>query len=207
MRITEDMIKANFAFNLSSFRKKAGLTQGELAEKLNYSDKAVSKWERGESVPDIFTLSDIAGLFGITVNELIYEKQQRRPRNLRNHLVITALSIAVVWLVAVVVHFLLGVIVPNFKSWPLFVYAVPVSAIVAIVFSAVWWNKICRFISISTLIWTLPTSIFITFPSIDGMSLIYTIAAVVQCMTILWFLLKKQNRFKRTKNKTSKEKY
>ena len=53
-------LKENFAVNLSRYRKEAKLTQAELAEKLNYSDKAVSKWERGESVPDIYALKNIA---------------------------------------------------------------------------------------------------------------------------------------------------
>ena len=42
--------------NLSDLRKRNGLTQAELAEKLNYSDKAVSKWEKGESLPGVEVL-------------------------------------------------------------------------------------------------------------------------------------------------------
>ncbi len=194
MKLTEEMIKGNFAFNLSLFRKKSDMTQGELAEKLNYSDKAVSKWERGESVPDVFALTEIADLFGVTVNELIYEKQKHRPVQFRNRLIITTLSIALVWFVAVIFHFVLGIIFPDFSLWILFVYAVPISAIVGIVFSSIWWNKLCRFVSISTLIWTLPTAIFLSARGVRGMAFIFIVAAVFQGMTVLWFLLKKQRR-------------
>ena len=65
-KITEQ--QAALAANLVRFRKAAGLTQLELAEKLMYSNKTVSKWERGESVPDIFTLKSIAEIYGVTVN-------------------------------------------------------------------------------------------------------------------------------------------
>ncbi len=198
MKLTEDIIKENFAHNLSAYRKALGLTQGELAEDLSYSDKAVSKWERAESLPDVFTLSRIAELFSVTVDELIGEKKDNIKRSkkgsLRNRLIITALSVALVWLVAVFSHFVLRVSLPDFKSWILFVYALPVSAIVCIVFSCIWWTKLCRFASISVLIWTLVTSVFVTFPNIENMWQIYTVAAVFQGMTVLWFLLKKQKK-------------
>ena len=63
--------------NLIKYRKAAGLTQVQLAEKLGYSDKSVSKWEREEGVPDIYILKEIADLYGITVNDLISENQNK----------------------------------------------------------------------------------------------------------------------------------
>ena len=56
----ELIIKQNFARNLLAYRKARGLTQSQLAEKLNYSDKSISKWERGDVLPDIVTISMIA---------------------------------------------------------------------------------------------------------------------------------------------------
>ena len=64
-------LKAIFAENLSALRKKKGWTQLELAERLNYSDKAVSKWERGESLPDVTILKKISQLFEVTVDYLL----------------------------------------------------------------------------------------------------------------------------------------
>ena len=71
MNITEEKLKENFSHNLACYRRRAGLTQLELAEKLNYSDKSVSKWERGESLPDIAVLKEIADLFGVTLDYLV----------------------------------------------------------------------------------------------------------------------------------------
>ena len=64
-------LKSIITSNLIKYRKQAGLTQAQLASKLGYSDKTVSKWEREEGVPDIYILKDIADLYGITVNDLI----------------------------------------------------------------------------------------------------------------------------------------
>ncbi len=68
-------IKSVIAKNISELRIKNGMTQLELAESLQYSDKAVSKWERGESVPEIATLKAIAELFEVTLDFLVSEHE------------------------------------------------------------------------------------------------------------------------------------
>ena len=67
----DEKIKGQIGANIAERRKAAGMTQAGLAEKINYSDKAVSKWERGESVPDVLTMMQLAQLFGVTVNDLL----------------------------------------------------------------------------------------------------------------------------------------
>ena len=69
----EEKVKVQIGKNIASYRKRLRLTQAGLAEKLNYSDKAVSKCERGESVPDVQTLMQLAELFDITVNDLLVD--------------------------------------------------------------------------------------------------------------------------------------
>ncbi|MDD6251820.1 MAG: helix-turn-helix transcriptional regulator, partial [Oscillospiraceae bacterium] len=64
-------IKAIVAKNITQLRLAKGMTQLELAEILNYSDKAVSKWERGDSIPDITVLTKIADMFGVTLDYLV----------------------------------------------------------------------------------------------------------------------------------------
>ena len=68
-----EILKVMIGSNIAAYRKRAGLTQAGLAEKLNYSDKAVSKWERGESIPDVLTLMQLAELFEISVNDLLVD--------------------------------------------------------------------------------------------------------------------------------------
>ena len=64
-------IKPTIAKNLSFFRKQSGLTQAELAEKLNYSDKAVSRWEHGDTLPDINVLYQLCDFYGIDMTYIV----------------------------------------------------------------------------------------------------------------------------------------
>ena len=72
----DQALKRLVADNITMYRKANGLTQIQLAEKLNYSDKAVSKWERGESLPDLYILMQIVDMFGITLNDLVTKQEQ-----------------------------------------------------------------------------------------------------------------------------------
>ena len=76
-------INANIVKNLTYYRKSAGLTQAELAEKINYSDKSISKWESGNGVPDIYILIQLAKLYGVTVNDLVYGDAEKKTVNLK----------------------------------------------------------------------------------------------------------------------------
>ena len=80
--LNEDEIKKIFGQRLTEARKACGITQLSLAEKLNYSDKAVSKWERGESLPDVLTIMKIGEALGVTMSYLLGEddKPKRQKR-------------------------------------------------------------------------------------------------------------------------------
>lgn len=69
-------IRSVIAANITALRTSSGMTQLDLAEKLHYSDKAVSKWERGESVPEIGTLTAIADLFGVPLDYLVRSEHE-----------------------------------------------------------------------------------------------------------------------------------
>ena len=157
-------LKPIIAKNIIDLRRAADITQAQLAEKLNYSDKAVSKWERGEAIPSVTTLKEIADLFGVTVDYLISaehetENQIKREfseRQRRNHLIITLLSTTIVWLVATIIYVIIS-LSTEFrlsKAWLVFVFAVPVSCVIALVFNSIWGKKKRNFLIISLLLWT-----------------------------------------------------
>lgn len=188
--ISEEALRKNFAARLSAYRKNAGLTQLELAEKLNYSDKSVSKWERGDGLPDFYVILQLAELFSVSVEELISEGPPRRPLLSRNKVLTTLLSMGLPWLVAVLVFVIVHLAAPSVPAWLIFIYAVPVTAIVSIVFTMLWWKRLFTFISVSALIWTLTTCLVLTI-RVPGISLLYAVASVMQILTVLWFLRKK----------------
>ncbi len=96
-------INERIAKNLIHYRKATGLTQAELAEKINYSDKSVSKWESGNGIPDVYILLELAGLYGITLNDLVCDGEPKTPNVAGNkkktmglHLLIMLLSSGIV---------------------------------------------------------------------------------------------------------------
>ena len=130
-------LKPIIAKNIIELRTAAGMTQIELAEKLNYTDKAVSKWERGESVPDVSVLLRIAELFGVTLDYLVHPHERKRTiselatEKVRNRGLITGIGIVLVWLVATALYVSTDIAsVPYIYRWLVFVWAVPVSAVV-----------------------------------------------------------------------------
>lgn len=165
-------LKMIIAGNIGQLRRSAGLTQLELAEKLNYSDKAVSKWERGESIPDIVTLKAVADCFSVSVDYLLRAehpvetefKREYTKRQRRNHTIITLMSCVLVWLLAVSVYTSVDVVLPIVRNqlWMVFVYAVPTSMVVLLVLNSIWGNRRWNFVIISILIWSVLACVFLS---------------------------------------------
>lgn len=181
--------------NIAKLRKEQSITQLELAEKLNYSDKAVSKWERGESTPDVATLVNIAGIFGITLNELCYENtspnltivsQKKKTRQIY----ISILSVGLCWLVATAVFAILLAFAQALpKKWLAFIYAIPTTGILLVVFNNLWGKKVWNSVFVSIIIWGLLISLCLT---VDNASInwLYIIGIPLQILTIIWYFFK-----------------
>lgn len=192
-----DELNQIIANNLIHFRKTAGLTQSELAEKLCYSDKSVSKWERGDSIPDIIVLKKIADLYNITLDTLVSPnaKKQKSLRAIlpflrQKHVLISIMSIGLVWLLATVAFVCLGMIFPSSTSlWKIFIIALPISFIVAVVFSFIWGKGLSRAISVSGLVWSLALMFYLL---IDIMKrwLIFIIPVPVTILITIWYIFR-----------------
>ncbi len=187
----EKDMQALIAKNLAEYRKAAGMTQLELSEKLNYSDKAVSKWERAEGVPDIFILKQIADIYGVTVNDLISERKAKLRNNPRfRKIAITALSVLLVWVVATAVYVLISLFqVTAPKLWLIFMYAITASAIVALVFVSLWAKRKFALIPVSILIWSLAAALFLSV-SVPNNWLFFIACIPVEVLAFVWFLRK-----------------
>ena len=199
MGVTEADFKKRIAENLVRYRKASGLTQLEVAERLNYSDKSVSKWERGEGTPELFVLMQIAELYGISVNELLSSetaKPVKTPKlRGRRRAVNTIASAGIAWLVATVIFFIEQFFDLEFRSWLVFIYAIPVSAIVLVVFTSIWSGRITAFLTRALLYWGIALSLHLTFINYPPLVYIYIVAAAVQVLDFIWFFrkpLKKQ---------------
>ena len=194
-------LKTIVARNIANFRKARGLTQAELAEKLNYSDKSISKWERGEGFPDIFTLKELADFFGVKVNDFFLEKPVvRRHRQIKKEIIIPLLSIGIAWL-TIATLFAIAVIFFNDKipnSWLIFIYGLPVTGIILTVFQAIYKHKLGVLAGESVIVWGTGLSIFLTavmIKNLNGIWLVFVICGVLQILAILYFILKSDRSY------------
>ena len=169
-------LKPIIAKNITALRQAAQMTQGDLAEKLNYSDKAVSKWERAESVPDIMVLKTVADLFGVTVDYLIethdelpaVQPEETTPKYRHSRPIITTLSILLVWFVALLAFVVVDSLpVKTHLHFLAFAYAVPVSMIVWLVLNSIWFDTKWNYLIISILMWTVLGSVVATLFMLD----------------------------------------
>ncbi len=192
--------------NITRLRKMANMTQLELAEKLNYSDKSVSKWEQGNGVPDVRILIQIADLFGVTLDDLVKEHKERKvmPKNTRllRRVIIMACSVGLCWLAAVAAFVFLWLFSSESSAqyaWLAFVYAVPVSSVVLLVFSCVWHYKWMRVIVVSVIIWTVLACAYLTtcvlVPGYPYLWFIFLIGVPLQVLTLFFFVWWKRAKF------------
>ena len=205
--MNDEKLKKQIGDNIASYRKRLGLTQAGLAEKLNYSDKAVSKWERAESVPDVLTLAALAEVLGVTVNDLLVDPnalpeetgavQQAMGRVVEKTLkrkadkkIILGLSSILVWFVALLVYVVLSSLdIPN--SWLAFFYAVPANAIVLLSLRSAWhdfrWNQML----ISAIMWGAIVSLYTTLLVLGGWNVwrLFLLGIPGQAAIFLWFRL------------------
>ena len=215
--MVDENVKYRIGANIAAYRKRDGLTQASLAEKLNYSDKAVSKWERGESIPDVLILMQLSELFGITINDLVCDPNEL-PKNSDSKLekamtqvsekalkrkanknVIQALSSTLVWFVALLAF----VILSSFDflkqySCLLFFVAIPANAIVLLSLRSAWhdfrWNQML----ISLIVWGSLLSIYMIIYAVYHYHFwkIFLLGIPGQIAIFLWFRM-----FRPMKNK------
>ena len=191
-----DETKRIVADNIIRIRTSLGLTQAQLGEKLNYSDKSISKWERAESIPDVFVLKSIADMGGVTVDYLlnVHEGEDKPPveehsahRYSRRFITLTVLT--GIWALAVmtfVILWICGVI-----SWLVFVYALPVCLVTLLVLNSVWGDKRWNLYRISGIVWGTICSIYLSFLSLNWWQL-FLLGIPAQIIIIFAFSIKRR---------------
>ncbi len=194
-------IKENLAKNLIALRKSENLTQAELAEIINYSDKAVSKWERGESVPDLYVLKRLADFYGVKIDTLIAEPKKERPQNARSiskkRAAICLCSAGLVWLIAIFCFCMINIFISTItRTWLFLIYALPITFIIFLILTAVWKKIWINTVIISLFIWSFLLSVYLslyyllTNPPVT-LWLIFIIGIPAQALVIFWYMYRK----------------
>ena len=201
--------------NLLKLRKNKKLTQLEVAEKFNYSDKSISKWEKGESLPSVEILCELATFYGVTLDDLTKEnenlltsskvkkqKKERTPRMFSTHLMITLLSVGAVWLCATILFVVLKLVV-GVNFYMSFMWAGVASLVVLIVFNSIWGRMRYLFPILTVLLWVLLATLQLQIYIPTGYNIwpIYFLGIPLQILIILWgALIKKPKGFYKKEN-------
>lgn len=194
-------IKLIIAKNIYNLRVNKKLTQLELAEMLHYSDKSVSKWEKGESLPEITTFAAMAKIFDVSLDYFIKEHNEEKTISenkllkrikIKNRALISGISIILVWLIATVIFVLLDALVEsNIMPFLPYVFAIPATLIVWLVFNSVWFNKHRNFLIISLLMWSVLAVVFTVFLILNlNLWKIFLLGIPAQIIIALWSKLK-----------------
>lgn len=208
--MNNDELKLQIGANIARLRKDAGMTQAELAERLNYSDKAISKWERGESMPDVLTLVQLSELLNITVNDLVgsstpapaapvpeevpsKKKQKKKgcgnkPKRVADKNVIQKLSSILVWTIALFIYLVLDSFGVR-NCWMIFVLAVIANAIVLLSLRAAWKMYGINRILISIIMWGSLIFFYLCIWLIWNVSVwrVFLLGLLGQAAITLWF--------------------
>ena len=195
-------LKFIIAKNIQKLRQEKGMTQLELAKKLNYSDKTVSKWERGDSLPDIVVLKSVADIFEVTLDYLVEEEHGQKPvtkemmdKNYRrNCCIITGTSIFMVGIIATLIYVILAIVFPKTNyPWLCYAYAIPAALIVWLVFNSIWFNPRRNFLIVSLLVWSLLLALYLTF-SMMGFHIWPILLVGIPAQLIIWMWSKLKNK-------------
>ena len=193
-------LKLIIAQNLVELRKRKKYTQQDLANILGYSDKSISKWEKGDSLPDIEILTKICNLYNVTLDYLIHEGHYEEKKQYvvntyerRNKIVIVGLITSLIWLIAIII-LAYSMTFTNSKQpqWMACVWAVPATFIVLLVFNSLWGRKKWKYPIIAMLIWTTIASIYLQVLVITNQNVwpLFFIGIPLQIAVVLWSQIK-----------------
>lgn len=182
--------KETLANNLARLRRDKGLTQAELGEKLNYSDKSVSKWERGEGVPDLQVLMRLSDLYHVSLDEMTgrcaaaQEKKEEKISRLQDRTFMMVITQCIIWLIAIILFcvFMLFKGLPG--KWLAFIYAIPVSFLCPGIYFLLWKMYYWAFGAFSLMMWMFCVAIQLTIGAASA-SVVYMVGLALQLLAVL----------------------
>lgn len=184
--------------NIIKLRKQMGLTQIGLAKKINYSDKAISRWEKGEVLPDIETLENLAKVFNVPLSFLLEEHNENETLNTqqvpKNEIAFQALMVIAIWTIATIL-FVFAELYYNESIWQIFVWAVPVSTLVISYYNKKMKNKHLAFVCRTIFTWSLITCFYLQFLSFNAW-IVFIVGIPLQAAILVSYLTKLEKKEK-----------
>lgn len=195
--------------NLQQLRKEKKLTQLELAEKFNYSDKAVSKWENGDTLPDIETLLQLCEFYGVTLDYLVHEGDKKDKEKFvvnqtekSNNIAISSLIVCAFWILVTSIFVYSTIALKNgdkyFAYWPVFVLGVPLSCLSFAITNRIYFkSRTINFITMTLFVWgTLATAYtmaaFANTSNYGVLWPIFLMGVPLEAALTIWFIMRKK---------------
>lgn len=191
--------------NLTELRKRKGLTQLKLAEMFNYTDRAVSKWESGETLPDVEVLYNLCEFYGVTLDYLTHEDNEKYIKKKDNELqrwnkiTIATLVTSIVWMMATIV-FVYSLLNKKYSPlWQSFVWAVPLSCVVLVIFNKMYFkNRLMYFCLWSLFIWGMLAALYVSYLQYNIWP-VFLLGIPSQFTLLVWLNIKKSKKIKQEK--------
>lgn len=190
-----ETVKETIAKNLVILRKTNKLTQQELAEKLNYSDKAVSRWEHAETLPDIETLCKICEIYGVQFEYLLQKEQPKKnnpyviKKNMTGRILTISIAACSVWIAMMVLYIGIEAIFSK-NIWTLFIWALPLTTVVLQTGNRYFFgNRIVGCVMNSLTNWFLLLSIYLQLLNYN-IWMLFIVGAPIQAVIVLTTVFK-----------------
>ena len=200
-----DELRKVIGQNLAELRKRHGLTQLELAEKFSYTDRAISKWENGDTLPDVEVLYNLCEYYGVTIDYLTHEENARfvkkvDPLNSWNKIAITSLVSMIIWTLATVV-FVISLLKGATPLWQAFIWAVPVNCVFLVVFIHLYFHmRLITFLSWSIFIWSVLAAAYLSLLDMNIWP-VFLLGVPAQATMIIWLNLRKMIKIEKNEKK------
>lgn len=182
------------AANITELRKSKQWTQLKLAEKLNYSDKSISKWERGDGIPDLKTLCKMAELFSVSLDFFVTDgaseqlKKYAAPKEEKGYRLVISLLIIVGFWTAATAFYIYSMMYKSINAWTLFIWPVPLSFAIMYRFNIKWGKKWLGLVCSSGFCWTLLAAFYLQFLSYNFW-LLFVVGIPIQAALVLWWIV------------------
>ncbi len=194
-------VKETVRENLIKLRKEHKYTQMELAEKIGYSDKAISRWETGEVNPDIETLEKLSSLYGVDITVFFseYSPEQHkaevaRDTQLGRKIAVWILMAVALWYVGIMLYIYSHTFVSDSaRSWLIFIWLVPLTFILCSVMNRMWGNAVMGIIFSSLVCWSLLAAIYLHFLKYN-LYLLFISGVPIQMAILLLDYMKRKSK-------------
>jgi len=184
------------ATNIINLRKAKNWTQVELARRINFSDKAVSRWEKGEVMPDIETIQRLSEVFDVPMTAIIEkqknQQQETKTKPTKQEVLSQIFLVCEIWTILSVAYAYLN-ISSGLNVWKIFLWGVPATVLLLYIVNLRHKHNVSSFVYGTIFIWTFTACLFIQMIHLHAW-FFFILGIPIQGMLVVRYLVKHEQR-------------